>query len=85
MKELSLLAWFTQLGLSVTIPPTVLILLSVWLQNRFGWGKWCLWVAIALSLYCAVTGLIASLRQLSQIAKSKEKKEEYPVSFNDHD
>ena len=83
MKELSLLAWFTQLGLSVAIPPTVLILLAVWLQNRFNWGPWVLWGAIFLGLYCAVTGLVSSLRTLSRLTKGKKK--EKIISFNDHE
>lgn len=85
MKDLGLLTWLTQLGLSVTIPPVILILSAVWLRNHFGWGVWCLWVAIGLSLYCAVTGLIGSLQQLSRFAKKDEKEKEHTVSFNDHD
>lgn len=84
MKDLSLLAWLTQLGLSVALPPTVFILLAVWLRDRHGWGQWILWVGIALGIYCAVTGFISSLRTLSRF--TKEKKQELPaVSFNEHD
>lgn len=83
MKDLSLLTWFTQLGLSVAIPPIALILLAVWLRNQFGWGQWILWIAILLSLYCAVSGFVNSVRQLSRVAK--ENKQETTVSFNEHD
>jgi len=83
MKELSLLTWFTQLGLSVVIPPTGLILLAVWLRNRFGVGQWVLWAAIVLGLYCAITGLISALRTLSRLTKGK--KDEKIISFNDHE
>ena len=84
MKDLSLLTWLSQLGLSVAVPPTALILLAVWLRNRFAWGNWVLWVAIVLGIYCAVTGFISSLKTLSQFAGDK-KQEDPPVSFNDHD
>ena len=83
MKDLSLLTWFTQLGLTVAIPPAALVLLAVWLRNQFGWGQWVIWVAVVMGIYCAVTGFLASLRTLAYIAK--EKKEESVVSFNDHE
>ena len=84
MKDLSLLAWLSQLGLSVVIPPAVFILLAVWLRNRFAWGQWVIWVGVALGLYCAITGLISSLRTLSRM--SRDQKQEAPtLSFNEHD
>ena len=36
MKDLSLLVWLTQLGLSVAVPLAGFILLAVWLRSRFG-------------------------------------------------
>ena len=84
MKDLNLLVWLTQLGLSVAAPPAVFILLAVWLRNRFAWGAWVIWVAIALGIYCAVTGFMSTLRTLSTMA-GKKKQEEPAVSFNDHD
>ena len=84
MKDLNLLVWLTQLGLGVAVPPVAFILLAVWLQNRFSWGNWVIWVAIGLGIYCAVTGFISSLKTLS--AMSGRKQQESPaVSFNDHD
>ena len=83
MKDLSLLTWLTQLGISVAVPPAALILAAVWLRNHFGWGKWVIWVAIVLSIYCAVAGLISSLRALSRMAG--EKKHDSPVGFNEHE
>ena len=84
MKDLNLLVWLTQLGLSVAVPPTALILLAVWLQGRFDWGSWVIWVAVGLGLYCAITGFISSLRTLSAVS-SRKKQEKPAVSFNDHD
>ena len=84
MKDISLLVWLTQLGLSVALPPVCFILVAIWLRDSFGWGGWILWVGIGLGLYCAVSGLISSLRMLSRITK-KKKPEEPSVSFNDHD
>ena len=84
MKELSLLVWLTQLGLSVAVPPVVFILLAVWLRDGCGWGNWVLWVGIALGIYCAVTGFISSLRSLSRLTKTG-KQDKPPVCFNDHE
>ena len=84
MKDLSLLTWLSQLGLSVAVPPIVLIFLAVWLRNSFNWGVWVIWVAIVLGIYCAVTGFISSLKALSRLAGEKEQAPP-PVSFNDHE
>lgn len=84
MKDLSLLVWLSQLGLTVAVPPVLFILLAVWLRNHFGWGSWVIWAGIVLGLYCAVTGLIHSLRALSSLAGDK-KQDRPAVGFNDHD
>ena len=82
MKDVSLLVWVSQLGLSVAVPLCGFILLAVWLRNTLGWGLWVLWVGIVLGVYSAATGLICSLRTLSRMS---DKKQQPPVSFNDHD
>lgn len=82
MKNLSMLVWLTQLGLSVIVPPVCFIWLAVWLRDDCGWGGWVLWAGIALGIYCAVTGLTSSLRTMERM--SAEKKKEAPVAFNDH-
>jgi len=83
VKDLSLLTWLTQLGISVALPPAALILTAVWLRSQFGWGEWVIWTSVALSIYCAVTGFISSLRVLSRVAG--DKKQDSPVSFNEHE
>lgn len=85
MKDLTLLVWLTQLGLSVALPMAGFILLALWLQSRFGWGDWVLWVGIALGLVCAIDGLRISLKALAQLGKEKKEDSPPPVSFNDHD
>ena len=83
MKDLSLLVWLTQLGLSVALPPVCFILLAVWLRDSCGWGGWVLWAGIGLGIYSAVTGFISSLKTMERL--SRKKKEQPPVAFNDHD
>lgn len=84
MKDLTLLVWLTQLGLSVALPPAGFILLAVWLRNQFGWGIWVIWVAVILGLYCAVTGFLSSLKTLKRLTDDR-KKDPPPVAFNEHD
>ena len=83
MKDVNLLIWLTQLGLTVAVPPAMFILLAVWLRNTWGWGSWVIWVAVVLGLYCAITGLVSTLKALSRMTDNK--KEPSGVSFNEHD
>ena len=83
MKNLSLLVWLTQFGLSVAVPPVCFIGLAAWLRNSWGWGQWVIWAGIILGIYCSVTGFISTLRGLLRM--SEDKKKEQPIAFNDHD
>ena len=84
MKNLSLLVWLTQLGLSVAVPLAGFVLLAVWLHKSQGWGVWVIFVGIALGIVCAIDGLRTSLKAMDRLAK-KETEDKSPVSFNDHD
>ena len=84
MKNLNLLVWLTQLGLSVALPPLGFILLAVWLRDRFSWGNWVIWAGIVIGVMCAIDGLRVSLRAMERMAKDN-KEQDVPVSFNDHD
>lgn len=84
MKNLSMIVWLTQLGLSVALPPAGFILLAVWLRDRFAWGNWVIWVGIVLGVVCAVDGLRTSLKAMERMSRDKQT-EDPPVSFNDHD
>ena len=74
MKNVGLLVWLTQLGLSVAVPPAVFILLAVWV----------LIVGICVGIICAVDGLRVSLKAMERMSRDK-KEEKPPLSFNDHD
>ncbi len=84
MKNLTLLTWLTQLGLSTALPLAGFVLLAVWLRGRFGLGDWVLWAGIALGLISAIDGFRVSLKTLSRLAKDEPGQEPPPVSFNDH-
>lgn len=83
MKDLTLLTWLTQLGLSVAVPIAGFVLLGVWLRQKLGLGGWVIVAAVAVGLICAVSGLRSSLQQMERIVKKNKK--DTPVSFNDHD
>jgi len=87
VKDITLIFWLTQLGLSVALPPAGFILLAVWLRDRFSWGDWVVWAGILLGVICAVDGLRHSLKTMERLAGNKpgEEEKEPPVSFNDHD
>lgn len=84
MKELNLLVWLSQLGLSVAVPPLLLIWLGLWLRDDCGWGSWVLWVCIILGLVLAVDGLRTSLKAMARLSKPRKDDTPPPVSFNDH-
>lgn len=84
MKNLNLLVWLTQLGLSVAIPLLGFVLLAVWLHDSCGWGSWVIWVGIILGVVLAIDGLRSSLKAMTRMSRDKEEPEP-PVSFNEHD
>lgn len=84
MKNLHLLVWLTQLGLSTAVPLAGFVVLAVWLRNRYDLGLWVIFVGIGLGLFCAVDGFVRNLKALDGLSKDK-KAEEPPVSFGEHD
>lgn len=84
MKNLQLLTWLTQLGLSTAVPLAGFVLLALWLKNRFGLGNWVLFVGIGLGVVSAIDGFYKSLKALENLTKEK-KKDKPPTSFSEHD
>ena len=85
MKDLRLLIWLTQLGLSVALPLVGFVLLGVWLHSSVGWGIWTVLVGLALGLICAVRGFLDSLKAMQMMSGRGKKDEPPPISFNHHD
>ena len=84
MKDLTLLVWLTQLGLSTALPLAGFILLALWLRNSLGWGDWILWIGIVLGIITAIDGFRTSLKAMERISRRK-RDDDPPVSFNNHD
>ena len=83
MKNLNMLVWLTQLGLSVAVMPTLIVLLAVYLQERLQCGSWIFWVGAALALWMGISGFISSMRTMQRLSEGR-KEDLPPVSFNDH-
>ena len=85
MKNLNMLVWLTQLGLSVAGPLAGFILLAVWLRQHFELGGWVLVAGIILGISGAIDGFRVSMKAMEQMSKGKPgKSDPPPVSFNDH-
>jgi len=85
MKDLTLLVWLTQLGLSTALPLVGFILLALWLRDTLSWSNWVLWVGIALGVITAIDGFRNSLKAMERLGRRKRDDAPPPVSFNDHD
>ena len=85
MKNLNMLVWLTQLGLSVAGPLVGFILLALWLRQRFDMGIWVILLCVFLGLVCAIDGMRVSLKAMERMGKNPEDTDPPPVSFNDHD
>lgn len=85
MKNVNLLIWLTQLGISVAAPLGGFIWLGTWLRQRFQLGIWVVLVCIFLGLVCAIDGMRVSLKAMERMAKDKNEDEPPAVSFNDHE
>lgn len=84
MKNLNLIIWLTQLGISIALPLAGFVWLGVWLHKRFQWGTWVVIAGVVIGIICAVDGLRTSLKAMNRMANEK-KEDTPPVSFNDHD
>lgn len=84
MKDLNLLVFLSQLGLSVALPLAGFTLLGLWLRDQYGLGNWVLYAGIGLGLYCAVDGFRQTLKVMEHMGKDKKEDDPPPVSFNEH-
>ena len=82
MKDVSLLVFMSQLGLSVALPLGGFVVLGVWLRQLFDLGVWVILVMTAIGLLMAVQGFINTIRAMNRMVK---KSEDTPLSFNEHE
>ena len=84
MKDVHLLIWLTQLGISVAVPLGGFIWLGIWLRQRFDLGVWVVLAGIFVGIVCAIDGLRSSLKALERMGQHNEE-DPPPVSFNNHE
>lgn len=85
MKDVNMIVWLTQLGISVAVPLVGFLWLGVWLHNDLGWGKWTILVGLLLGLSGAISGLWNSLEILRKMSRDKHDDDTPPpVAFNEH-
>lgn len=84
MKNINMLIWLTQLGISVAVPLGGFIWLGIWLRQRFTLGVWVVLAGIFVGIICAADGLRTSLKAMERMSEVKNE-EPHPVSFNDHE
>ena len=85
MKDLTLLVWLTQLGISVAAPLCVFVGGALWLQNRFAMGSWIVIVGVALGASLAIYEFYRMMKLLDKVGNKKKEKETTAVFFNDHE
>lgn len=84
MKDLGLIVWLTQLGLSVALPMAGFVLLAAWLHNSRDWGPWVIYVGISLGLICAIGSLRSALKAMETLSREKKGDPPSPAGFDDH-
>ena len=85
MKEMNMIVWITQLGLSVALPLAGFSYLGYYIMNSCDMGVWVLICGFVLGLICAVEGLFNSLKIMESQNKRHDKADEPGVNFNEHD
>lgn len=85
MKDLPLIIWITQLGLSTVGPLAVCVLLAVWAQQQWSLGSWIIIVGVIAGVIMAIDGFRTSLKLMSRLSRRRNDSEPPAVSFNDHD
>lgn len=72
------LIYFSQVGITVVVPPVLFCFGAVWLRNRFGWGNWAVIAGILLGIAVAACSLRDFLRFTERKAREREKEEKLP-------
>ena len=84
MKDLQMLVWLTQLGISVAVPLAGFVFGAVWLRSYFGLGSWIIWAGVTVGAICAVSIFRQTLAMMDKMARGNKPEQQPPLSFNDH-
>lgn len=83
MKDLNMLVWLTQLGLSTVLPLAAFCVIGIWLHRGRGCGVWTVWAGLLLGLICTAGSFRNSLKAMERMAEAGSR-EPPPTSFNEH-
>ena len=70
------LAYFTQFGVAMIVPPLLCAVAAYWLKNRFGWGGWTVVVGILLGVGAACVNVRELLLFTERQAQKRQREEE---------
>lgn len=85
MKDLTLLVWLTQLGISVAVPLCVFVGGALWLQNKLVLGSWIVIVGVVLGVMLAIYEFYRMMKLLDKVGNKKKHEGTTAVFFNDHE
>ena len=85
MKDLTLLVWLTQLGISVAVPIGVFVGGALWLQNKFAFGSWIVIGGVVLGVMIAMYEFYRMMKLLDRVGNKSKNDGPTGVFFNDHD
>lgn len=70
------LAYFTQFGVTMIVPPVLCAYGAFWLKGRFGLGNWVVVAGIVLGVVTAAAGVRDLLRMTENQARRRQQEEE---------
>lgn len=68
------LAYLTQFGVSLAMPPLLCLWAAGWLREKFQLGNWIMLVGLLLGLGGAVSSFVGFMRHVQRQADKEDKK-----------
>lgn len=70
------LTYFSQVGMTVIVPPILFCFGALWLERRFGLGNWVAIVAVLLGVAVGLWGLRDLVRVFETRARTRSQEED---------
>ncbi len=84
MKLMNLLIWVGQFGFSIIFPTLFFLFCASWLRDTFELGWWIMAVFGILGVLTSLSTAKSCLKSLLKAVEDLSKKDDPPVSFNNH-